>query len=232
MAGRVSALVVARGVLHGLGLVSVVTAAYGFMSQFSWLGGFLPFSQLPDWLQERLGFFRFVASTPVLVHEDHWRDTPAQLSGFGGGGVAPEGWGEYSGGTHTGVVTFWDPGFLPLLAWALLLSLPLIAVAGLWFVLGRMVSSAVDGDPFTGGNASRLVLIGSVLLVGPYLFIVLNYLVRLWMLSSSTVAGKVDAVMPWSTLPLWPLGAGIAVLALASTWRVGVRLRDDVAGLV
>jgi hypothetical protein len=232
MAGRWSALVVARSVLQCLGLLSGVTAAYGFMSQFGWFGGFLPFRQLPDWLQERVGIFRFVASTPVLVHEDHWQDTPAQLSGFGGGGVAPEGWGEYSGGTRAGVVTFWDPGFLPLLAWALLLAVPIIAVGVLWFVLGRMVSTAVDGDPFTRSNASRLVLIGSVLLVGPYAFIALNYLVRLWMLSSSTVAGKVDAVMPWSTLPLWPLGAGIAVLALAATWRVGVRLRDDVAGLV
>lgn len=232
MSGRVSALVVARAVLHGLGLMSAATAAYAFMAQFNWLGGFLPFNLLPEWLQHRLGVFRFVASTPVLVHEDHWKDTPAQLSGFTGGGVAPQGWGEYSGGTRTGVVTFWDPGFLPLLAWALLVALPIVAVGVMWLLLGRMVSTAVDGDPFTAGNASRLVLIGLALLVGPYVFIVLNYLVRLWLLSCSTIAGKVDAVMPWSTLPLWPLGAGIAVLALAATWRVGVRLRDDVAGLV
>jgi hypothetical protein len=232
MSGRVSALVVARVVLHSLGLMSAVTATYGFMSQFSWLGGPLPFSQLPDWLQDRLRVFHLVPSTPVLVHEDHWQDTPAQLSGFGGGGVAPQGWGEYSDGTRAGVVTFWDSGFLPLLAWALLLTLPVIAVGVLWFILGRMVSTAVDGDPFTGANASRLALIGVVLLVGPYLFIVTSHLVRVWMLSSSTVAGKVDAAMPWSTVPLWPLGAGIAVLALAATWRVGVRLRDDVAGLV
>lgn len=225
-------LAAAQLIMLGLAGFSALSAAYAFMSQLSFLQGVLPNDRLPVWLQERWSSLTGAASAPVRVHPSHWTGSATALSGFSGNGYAPKNWAEYAGGSRVGVLTFWDPGAVRLCLWAVAAAAPWIVLTLIWLLLARIVQAARAGDPFTIRAASQLRIIGLLLLVGPYLLAVAIYGLRVWMLSASTVSGKVDVVSPWAAMLLWPLGVGVGLLALTAVWRVGVGIGNDVDGLV
>lgn len=212
--------------------VSLAAAAYAFMAQFGWFSGFLPRDEMPDWLRQRWSGFDAVMSAPVRLHSQFWGQSDQQLSGFSGSGEAPSGWAEFAGGHRNGWATFWDPGFGTEVMWGIGIALPSLALAMMWFLLARIVRTCAHREPFTRTNARRLGIIGFGVLVVPYLALGLQRTAQHFALSHSTLAGKASLMSMWPTAPIWPLGAGLAILVLSAVWRVGVQIRDDVDGLV
>lgn len=177
------------------------------------------------------------ASTEVAVRPEYW-DAPPK-GWVLEGGVVPDGFAEYSSpeldeGTvgHFGTLEFWDPMGAARVVDVVALVAVAALTAWLWWTLSRVVGSARSGDPFVAANARRLTLIGALVLVGPYLVVAVEQAIVQWKLATSTASGKADVVFRWEDLSLWPLGFGLAVLALAAVWRRGVAMREDLEGLV
>jgi hypothetical protein len=179
-----------------------------------------------------------VPAAPVLVRPAHWEDTYEEFNqGYPDGGASPRGWAELSTGHpdtvgRVGDLTFWDPGFGPRTAWVLALVLAPLGLAWLWWMLSRIAGSARRGDPFIAANAKRLAWAGALVLVGPPLALLSQQAVLRWMLAESTASQKADIWFRWEWIPVWPLGAGLALLVLAAVWRRGVAMRSDLEGLV
>ena len=177
-------------------------------------------------------------AAPVLIRPTHWKDSYQEFNqNYPDGDVAPAGWAELSGNAagavgRVGDLTFWDPGFGPRLAWVVALILFPVGLAWLWWTLSRIAGSARGGDPFIASNAHRLAWAGALVLVGPPLVLLSQQAVLRWMLSESTASGKADLWFRWEWVPVWPLGAGLALLVLSAVWRRGVAMRSDLEGLV
>ena len=108
-----------------------------------------------------------------------------------------------------------------------------VALAFIAVVLARLVAASRTDSPFTESNVRRLRVIGLVLLVGSAPLSFAQWLSLHWMVESSSLGDRVDlGGYRLSTLPLWPMLVGAAVLVLADVWRRGVRMADDVEGLV
>lgn len=119
------------------------------------------------------------------------------------------------------------------LTYLLLHVLSYLALAFVAVTLARLVTSARAGSPFTHVNAGRLRRIGLVLLVGAPVASFLEWLVLRWMVESSSLSSRVDLYgYRLSSLPLWTMLVGAAVLVLGDVWRRGVRMAEDVRGLV
>ncbi len=159
-----------------------------------------------------------------VIDEPGWHDRPVDAQ-FGSGEGA-----EVMG--RFGYVDFWGPDLARQVAWAVTLVAAPLGAAWVWWMLSRTVGTAVAGAPFTQANARRVGQLGLVVLLGPYLLIAAQQLVLIWMLHGSVYADKVSLLFRWESVPLWPLGAGLAVLVLAVVWQRGVEMRDDVEGLV
>lgn len=179
-----------------------------------------------------------VPAAPVLIRSAHWEDSHEEFNQmYPNGGVAPKGWAELGGGPvdavgRVGDLTFWDPGFAARAAWVVALMLVPLGLAWLWWALSRIAGSARRGDPFIATNAKRLAWAGALVLVGPTLALLSQQAVLRWMLAESTASGKADVWFRWEWIPVWPLGAGLALLVLAAVWRRGVAMRSDLEGLV
>ena len=110
----------------------------------------------------------------------------------------------------------------PVLAWALL------ALAVLW-LLWRLVGSVAADDVFTRANARRVAWIGVLVAAGGSALQLGTYWLDAGIVARSAADGILQPAFGFSFLPLW---VGLAVVALAEVFRQGVRLRDDVEGLV
>lgn len=108
-----------------------------------------------------------------------------------------------------------------------LLGTALVAAGAV--VLWRLVATTERGEPFDRRAVGRLQVLGVLVLAfglveavaGP-----LVALVVLWGEQVGSVAFRVDLAAAF------PLLVGLLVLVLAEGFRVGLRLRDDVEGLV
>lgn len=104
----------------------------------------------------------------------------------------------------------------------------LLALAVLALLL-QIARSLRKGDPFTPGNARRVLAISLLVGVGGILVQLLEAVVRIDLITS-TVARNLTA--PGAELSLLPLYAGVLLGFLAQVMRVGARMREDLEGVV
>lgn len=91
----------------------------------------------------------------------------------------------------------------------------------------RLLARAGRGEPFVAGSVRLLRMLAVVILVYG---VAIPFLPALMMAWSASADGSVAGV--FSPFSLLPVVVGLLVAALAECFRVGTRLRDDVAGLV
>jgi hypothetical protein len=106
-------------------------------------------------------------------------------------------------------------------------------VAGVAVSLARLVAASRADSPFTHRNGRLLQVIGLVLLVGSPLASLAEWTTLRWMVESSSVGDRVSVYgFGLSSVPIWTMLVGAAVLVLADVWKRGVQMADDVRGLV
>jgi len=144
----------------------------------------------------------------------------------------PNNWGEVAPGGA--VVNLWGPtGFQHHVYMAVhVLAYALVAVIAV--VLARMVADSRRGSPFVRRNVMRLFWIGWLVIIGTPVISWANWACLRWIFNSSTASGHVARTVgySWESLPWWSMLIGAVVLILATVWRSGVQMADDVAGLV
>ena len=132
-------------------------------------------------------------------------------------------------GPMTGTVVVEDPStaqYVWDLAPSVVLLVLAVVVAQLLLGVARGLRT---GDPFTTGNARRLVALGTLLIVGGALVPVLQGI---------AFEAVLDPLLPegprtWTLdLSVWPVLSGVLVGFLAEVFSRGARLREDVEGLV
>ncbi len=107
----------------------------------------------------------------------------------------------------------------------------LLVIAGLWLMRGFM-RSVVQGDPFGTDNVRRLRGLGFILVAGAPLVELLNYALRSSLYNELPPFPDVDLGVAGYTLPAGALLAGLGAFILSEVFAYGVRLRDDVEGMV
>jgi hypothetical protein len=108
-----------------------------------------------------------------------------------------------------------------------------VGVAFIALTLARLVADSRGESPFVLRNVTRLRRIGLLLLVGAPLASFAHWACERWMVESSSVGDRVTVHgYGLSSLPLWTMLVGAAVLVLADVWNRGVQMADDVRGLV
>ncbi len=105
---------------------------------------------------------------------------------------------------------------------------PLLALAATWQVFA-IVRTARRGDPFVAENERRLWILAFLIGLGGTLWSMVSGFSEMLLLQRSAAADMTEIAATISFLPAI-IGLGVAVLA--SVWRVGVDLRDDVDGMV
>lgn len=195
---------------------------------------------LPDWL------------TPVTLYgaQAQWTAKPAvpvrldetdfgslfhffvQLNGAPDqNGAVPPHWGELLPGAS--VVQLWDASLLQRISYLLLEVTVFVAVSVVALTLARLVADSRKESPFTLRNVRRLQRIGALLLVGAPVASFAHWACERWMVESSSVGDRVTRYgYGLSSLPVWTMLVGAAVLVLADVWKRGVAMADDVRGLV
>lgn len=132
-------------------------------------------------------------------------------------------------GPVTAQLLFWSPTTAQRTAWVLWkIAGPLLGIAGAALIL-RMTRDARNGDPFSPANESRLWKLAFLVAIGGSAVSWVGAAVRAWLIESSAAA---DSVSLTFTLVFTPIIVGIGIALLASVWRVGVGLREDVDGMV
>lgn len=132
-------------------------------------------------------------------------------------------------GPVTAQLLFWSPTTPQRIAWVLWkIAGPLVGIIGAVLVL-RITRAARNGDPFSPANESRLWKLAFLVAIGGSAVSWVGAAVRAWLIESSAAA---DSVALTFTLVFTPIIVGIGIALLASVWRVGVGLREDVDGMV
>ena len=155
------------------------------------------------------------------------RGEPLEVQGALPDGLAPTS--ELVQGPLTGTVLVQEPTAAQY-GWALVppVLLLVLAVVVAWLLLG-VARSLRTGDPFTAVNATRLRVLGVLLIIGGTFVPVFQ---------SIAFDGVVHPLLPdgptsWTLdLSLLPSVSGILVFFLAEVFARGTRLREDVEGLV
>jgi len=234
---------VERFVEIGLWLVSAACAFWSALwiagtNGFGWIG----YTDPPRWLD------------PITFYGKNgsWTANPAVLVRLGGGdddrvmnfylglnngypdqGRVPPHWGELLPGPS--VVQLWDVTKFQQVSYLVLQLSGFAAVGFIAITLARVVSDSRGESPFSLRNVGRLRRIGLLVLIGAPLASYAHWAVERWMLDSSSMGDQVSLYRDsyhWSSLPWWSMLVGAAVLVLADVWRRGVRMADDVEGLV
>jgi len=124
---------------------------------------------------------------------------------------------------------FWGPTtldrvtfVLPPLAWA---ALALIVLWLLWRIVGTIAAD----DVFSRANIRRIVVIGALIAGGATVVQLGSYWLKVGTVARSAAAGVVVVPFQFDLVPLW---AGALIVLLAVVLHQGVRLRQDVEGLV
>ena len=133
-------------------------------------------------------------------------------------------------GPLSGTLVVEDPSAAQY-AWDLVpqvLLLVLLTAAAV-LLLG-VVRSLRVGDPFTSANARRLTALGVLVVVGGLLLPMLQGIGHRAIVEPLVPDGETTT---WTfDLALWPASFGILIGFLAEVFARGVRLREDVEGLV
>jgi hypothetical protein len=227
----------------GLWVVAAVCAFWSALwiagiNGFGWIG----YGDLPRWLDPITFYGRngsWTAKPGVLVRlEGGDPDRVMNLylglnDGYPNQGQVPAHWGELLPGPS--VVQLWDVTKLQQLSYLLLQLAGYAVVVFIAITLARLVADSRGESPFSLRNVSRLRRIGVLVLVGAPLASFGHWAVERWMLESSSMGDRVSLYRDeyhWSALPWWTMLVGAAVLVLADVWRRGVRMAEDVEGLV
>jgi hypothetical protein len=108
------------------------------------------------------------------------------------------------------------------------MSGPAVALTAAWLVY-RMTRSSQLGDPFSSTNERRLWLLALTVAIGGSASLWSGEFVRVWLVNRSAAADLVSSAV---TFRFTPIIAGLGVATLASVWHTGVRLREDVEGMI
>ena len=132
-------------------------------------------------------------------------------------------------GPYRAQLTLWNPTAGERTAYVVVKVAPSAVALAVLVVLLRLVRSARTGDPFMPANVRRLRLLAVLVGVGGLLAGAGAELLEAWMLDHSA-AGALTLLEVG--LPLNAVLLGVLVAVLAEVWAHGVRLREDVEGLV
>lgn len=129
----------------------------------------------------------------------------------------------------TATVEFLDPTASQRVIWLIWqLCSPLLGLLIAWPVL-QMARSTRLGDPFTPTNERRLWTIALLVGVGGLASSMADGMARTLLVQRSAAADLFAVVFEISLVPII---AGLFIAALASIWRIGVTLRDDVEATI
>lgn len=153
-----------------------------------------------------------------------WTDTPDGTRDAVTGGPPVEVTGPY-----TGQVGFFGPTLAQRWSWvAWRAAGPLLAAGSLLLVL-RVVRSVRTGSPFTDVNAGRLRTLALLVGVGGTALSVAGEWLRRHLLDTSAAA---DIVQRDWEITFVPLLAGVVIGVVAEVWRAGVKMAEDLDGVV
>ena len=175
------------------------------------------------WVVPALGALSLV---PQVV--DAVRDEPLEVTGALPAELVDAA--DVVSGLVTGTLVLPDPTFAERLL-ALLPAASWVALAAVvcWLLLG-VARGLRDGDPFTRTNARRLVALALVLVAGGLLLQVVDGIATDLLLEAALPEGTSRTRV--FELSLWPVPVGMLLAFLAEVFARGVRLREDVEGLV
>ena len=143
-------------------------------------------------------------------------------------GATVRNWAEAAGPTEV-TVQLWSPSTAQRWAWTLVRAVPALAGGLALWLLAGVAWSARQGDAFTRDNVRRLQAVTALTVLAGLVGEWGTTFVRRWLLDSSDLGALVptDFSMSFAFLGL------VAVLAVITTvWRRGVRMREDLDGLV
>lgn len=122
-----------------------------------------------------------------------------------------------------------DPTASQRIAWLIWqVSGPLLALA-IALPIRQMARSTYAGDPFTTANERRLWRLSGLVMVGGILVGIVGGIARMLILQRSAAADLFEIEF---TLDFSPIFIGLVIAALASVWRVGVGMRDELDATV
>ena len=114
------------------------------------------------------------------------------------------------------------------------LPMTLLALLVVWMVRGIVLTTlgtdTADGDPFVRANVRRLRWIALALIVTPLAEFISS--IASFELQWSALKGIEEIGMYWTGVSYALAGVGILALVLAEVFAKGIRLREDVEGLV
>jgi hypothetical protein len=225
----------------GLWFVAAASAFWATLWILGYNGfGRVAYGTIPSWLEPISMFgshvqWTAVPSVPVTVDRsvvDSILKGYSQVSDMpDANGVPPAHYGELLPGASR--LAVWDPTTTQRVAFVGLHVATYLAVIFIAITLARLVADSRGESPFAARNVARLRRIGLLVLVGAPLASFVNWLVIRWMVESSSMGDEVGVYgYRLSSVPIWTILVGAAVLVLADVWRRGVRMADDVEGLV
>jgi hypothetical protein len=126
-------------------------------------------------------------------------------------------------------LSFWNPTTLDRLAYAGPSLLTVVLTLIVLFLLYRIVVTIERGEVFSKTNAVRIRWIAAAVGIGGVAAQLIEFWAHRSMIARSAASGLVEAQLHFSAAPLL---VGALILVLAEIFRLGVRLRHDVEGLV
>lgn len=133
------------------------------------------------------------------------------------------------GGPVEAELTFLSPTTSQRVIWAIgELVGPALALAGIWTIY-RVVRSARAAEVFTSANERRLWSLAFLIAVGGTIESMISGFTDLLLIQRSAAA---DLFLVSSTISFLPLVVGMLVAMLASVWRLGVSMREDLEGTI
>ena len=100
-----------------------------------------------------------------------------------------------------------------------------LLLLGIITVVRTIMRSVRNGSPFTSANASRLKLLGLLVMVAGPFYGILEYIYGMMLRSSIDVPGAVVKVNPDARIMY--VAVGIVILVIGQVFKYGVRLRED-----
>ena len=201
----------------------------------------IAYGDLPRWL-DPVAFhgsnMQWLAKPAVSVRldrEDHGGIFDYYVQNLNDGypnqGQVPPHWGELLPGGST--VQLWDITHLQQICYVGLQLAGYAAIAFMAITRARLVAASRGETPFTVRNVTRLRRIGLLVLIGAPFASYGHWLIERWLVEDASMGDRVSVpAYHWSALPWWSMLVGASLLVLADVWRRGVRMADDVAGLV
>ncbi len=98
-------------------------------------------------------------------------------------------------------------------------------------LLRTVVSSISHGEPFTDGNAFRICVMGASLVIGTPVALITTAIATQLQITRAELDG--DVIVTLDVLDVvFPVLGGVLLLILGGVFKMGVRMRTDVEGLV